>query len=299
LLVAAIVLAAVACGYDTSATFNVDGTVTVGLKFLLPKSLLEGGPNVTVHGFSQADIDKANAELATKYPGAKITKVTEGDESGVALTVPFKTEKDAFAFLTQPSKLSPGDVSSGSSSSIDVGNTGGLFVSATHTTSGQADTYTFKTQAQPPASPSPGSQITITPDELGSILSVTFSLTVPHEITSAPGALFTIDRRTAIWKLSLTEAQTLTATTGPAIALAGSVSSRAVVQNPVLLTGIGLAIAVAFLLGMFTSARLFRRPALGPAAMVADGASTTGQPQSVSPPTGWPGPPSDAAPPNA
>jgi hypothetical protein len=133
---------------------------------------------------------------------------------------------------------------------------------------------------------------------LSSILSVTFSLTLPHEITSAPGALFTIDRRTAIWKLSLTEAQTLTATTGPAIALAGSVSSRAVVQNPVLLTGIGLAIAVAFLLGMFTSARLFRRPALGPPAKVADGLSPAGQPPSESPPTGWPGPPSDAPPPN-
>ena len=294
---AAVLLAAVACGYDTSATFNADGTVTVGLKFLLPKSLLEGGPNVTVHGFSQADIDKANAELASKYPGAKITKVSEGDESGVALTVPFKTEKDAFAFLTQPSKLSPGDVTSSSSSSIDVGNTGGLFVSATHTTSGQSDTYTFKTQAQPPASPSPGSQITITPDELSSILSVTFSLTVPHEIASAPGALFTIDRRTAIWKLSLTQAQTLKATTGPAIALAGSASNRAVVQNPVLLTGIGLAIAIAFLLGMFTSARLFHRPNVAPAPVLADSTSPAGEPPAASPPTGWPGPPTDTPPP--
>jgi len=259
-----VLVAAVGCGYDTSATFNADGTVTVGLKFLLPKSLLQGGPNVTVHGFSDADINKSNAELASKYPGAKIIKVTEGDESGVLLMVPFKTEKDAFAFMTQPSKLSPSGVTSGTGSTIDVGNTGGLFVSAAHTASGQTDTYTFKTQAQPPESPSPGSQTTLTADELGSILTVTFSLTVPHEITSAPGALFTLDRRTAIWKLSLTQAQTLTATTGPNISLAGSATNRASGQNPVLLTGIGLAIAIAFFSAWLrqrgcTAARMSRR----------------------------------------
>ena len=83
-----------------------------------------------------------------------------------------------------------------------MGNTGGLFVSATHTTSGQADTYTFKTQAQPTASPSPGSQPN--PADDLSAINRTFSLTVPHEITSAPGALFTQDRKTAVWELSLT-----------------------------------------------------------------------------------------------
>jgi hypothetical protein len=161
LLVVAVLVAA-GCGYDTSATFNADGTVTVGLKFLLPKSLLQGGQNVTVHGFSDADVNKANTELASKYPGAKIIKVTEGDESSVLLTVPFKTETDAFAFMTQPSRLSPSGVASGTGSTIDVGNTGGLFVSAAHTTSGQTNTYTFKTQAQPAESPSPGSQTTLT-----------------------------------------------------------------------------------------------------------------------------------------
>src|SRR5712691_9361815 len=181
-------LAVAGCGYDVSATFNADGTVAVGLKFLLPKSLLTAGPSVTVTGFSDADIAKANREAAAKYPGAKVVKVAEGDQAGVLVTIPFKTEKDAFAFLTQPTNLNPTGVTSGAPSKIDVGNTGGLFVSATHTTSGQTDTYTFKTQAQPPASPSPGAQPNPA-DDLSAIIRITFSLTVPHEITSAPGAL--------------------------------------------------------------------------------------------------------------
>ena len=286
-MIAAVLVAAAGCGYDTSATFNADGTVTVGLKFLLPKAILDGGQNVTVSGFSQVDIDKANAELAAKYPGAKIAKVTEGEEAGVLLTVPFKTEKDAFAFLTEPSTLSPTGVTSGTGSTIDVGNTGGLFVSARHTTSGQSDVYTFKTQAQPAASPSPGSQQTLTADDLGSIFTVTFALTVPREITSAPGALFTLDRRTAIWKLSLTQAQTLTATTGPSVALAGSATSSVVGQGPILLTGLGLAIAIGFLLGMVSPVRLFRRPNVAPPAVVqTQPESSVGEPSSTGPPQG-------------
>ena len=256
----AVLLAAAGCSYNVGATFNVDGSVTLGLKFLLPKSLLEGGPGITVHGFSPAEIAQANAEAAKKYPGAAITTVTEGDEAGVVLTIPFKTEKDAFAFLTQPSKLNPSGVTSGGSTSIDVGNTGGIFVSAAHTTTGQTDVYTFKTQAQPTASPSPG-QPAVGADVLESIIGFKFSLTVPREITSAPGALFTQDRKTAIWTLSLTQPQTLTATTSPSVALAGVVSDRASAQNLAALIGIGLAaVALAFFIGLVTPWRL-RHPA--------------------------------------
>jgi hypothetical protein len=103
----ALVLAVGACGADTSATFNPDGTVTVGLKFLFPKSLMQGSGGATVSGFSPSDIASANKQLQQQYPGGKITLVTEGDETGALITVPFKTEKEAFAFLTQPSKLTP------------------------------------------------------------------------------------------------------------------------------------------------------------------------------------------------
>src|SRR6202162_5052278 len=186
-------LACMACGYDTSATFSADGSVTVGLKFLFPKSLMQSGSGVSVSGLSPADITKANADLGSKYPGAKIATVTEGDESGALLTVPFKTEKDAFAFMTQPSKLSPAP--SSGAPTINLANTGGLFLAAAHTTSGQSDTYTFTTQPQTVASPSPGSQDLLTRDVLSSVFTITFSLTVPHEITTAPGALFTQDRK--------------------------------------------------------------------------------------------------------
>jgi hypothetical protein len=260
LLIAAVVLAGAACGYDTGATFNTDGTVNVELKFLFPKSLLEGS-STSVTGLSPADIDKANTELKSKYPGAKITRVTEGDETGVLMAIPFKAEKDAFAFLTEPSKLKPA-ANSGSKPNINLANTGGLFASASHTTSGQSDVYTFKTQPTPQPSPSPGTQELLTADQLASVFTINFALTVPHEITSAPGALFTHDRKTAIWKLSWTKAETLTATTGPAVALAGFVSSAGSGPNPVVLIALALAaIAVGFVLGQVAPWRLLRAPA--------------------------------------
>ena len=48
LLVASVLLVAAGCGYDTSATFNPDGSVTVGMKFLFPKSLMQGLTTVFV-----------------------------------------------------------------------------------------------------------------------------------------------------------------------------------------------------------------------------------------------------------
>jgi hypothetical protein len=273
-------LACMACGYGTSATFNADGSVTVGLKFLFPKSLMQSGSGVAVSGLTPADITKANADLGSKYPGAKITTVTEGDESGALLTVPFKTEKDAFAFMTQPSKLSPAP--SAGAPTIDLANTGGLFTSATHTTSGQSETYTFKTQPQAVASPSPGSQDLLTPDVLSSVFTITFALTVPHEITSAPDALFTQDRKTAIWKLSFTQAQTLTATTGPAVALTGFASSGGSGQNTVLLAGVALvAIVIGFFLGKIT----LRRPAPAPAPVAGELPSAFPPPPAEPPPS--------------
>jgi hypothetical protein len=295
-------IAAAGCGYDVSTTFNADGTVGVGLKFLLPKSLLTPGQGLTVTGFSDADIAKANTEAAAKYPGAKVVKVAEGDQAGVLVTVPFKTEKDAFAFLTQPTNLNPSGVTSGSSSSIDVGNTGGLFVSATHTTSGQTDTYTFKTQAQPPASPSPGSSANSTAD-LSSVIRITFSLTVPHEITSAPDALFTQDRKTAVWELSLTQAQTLTATTSSTTTLAGFSAHAPSGQSSALLIGVGLvAVALGFALAKVTPWLFVRGPvvvpATAPAAAPAEVPWPAGGPPAAEPPAGaFTGPPPEMPPP--
>jgi len=292
-LIGAILVSAAACGYDVSTTFNADGTVGVGLKFLLPKSLLEGGPGMTVTGFSDAEIAKAGREAASKYPGAKVVKVTERDQAGVLVTIPFRTEKDAFAFLTQPTNLSPSGVTSGAGSSIDVGNTGGLFVSATHTTSGQTDTYRFKTQAQPPASASPG-QASLGADSLSSIIRITFSLTVPHEITSAPDALFTQDRKTAVWELSLTQSQTLTATTGPSATLAGFASNIPSGHSSALLIGVGLAaIGLGFALAKITPWLLVRGPAVVPATAPADLSSPASEP----PPSGLQGPPPEIPPP--
>src|SRR5438132_2172737 len=185
LLVASVLLVAAGCGYDTSATFNPDGSVTVGMKFLFPKSLMQGGSGTTVSGFSPSDIASANAKLQAQYPGGKVSVVTEGDESGALVTIPFKTEKDAFAFMTQPSKLSPAASSSSSGLSLNLSNTGGMFTSATHSTSGQSDTYTFKTAPAVQPSPSPGSQEVLTGDELASMFTVTFALTAPRVITSA------------------------------------------------------------------------------------------------------------------
>jgi hypothetical protein len=220
----------------------------------------------------------------------------------VLVTVPFKTEKDAFAFLTQPTNLNPSGVTSGSSSSIDVGNTGGLFVSATHTTSGQADTYTFKTQAQPEASPSPGSQA-IPTNGLSSIIRITFSLTVPHEITSAPDALFTQDRKTAVWELSLTQAQTLTATTSSTTTLAGFSANAPPGQSSAFLIGVGLvAVALGFALARVMPWLFVRGPvvvpATAPAAAPAEVPWPAGGPPAAESPTGaFTGPPPDMPPP--
>jgi hypothetical protein len=305
-LIGAVLLAAAACGYDSSTTFNADGSVTVGLKFLFPTSLMQGGSSGSVTGFTPADLTKASAQLAAKYPGAKVVAVTEGDESGAAITVPFKTEKDAFAFMTQPSQLKPSGATSGSSTGINLGNTGGLFASATHTTSGQADTYTFTTQPAPLASPSPGSQASpLTNDELASIFTVTFSLTVPGQITSAPGALFTLDRKTAIWKLSWLKAETLTATTGPTVALTGLVAGGSNGQSPILPIGVGIvAIIVGFALGKFLPSRTKRSsalPAMGPATEPNGSAPPVARPETQPPPLqtagAWPGPPPGAPPP--
>ena len=300
-LIGAVLIAVAGCGYDVSATFNADGTVGLGLKFLLPKSLLAGGQGLTVSGFSDADIAKANTELASKYPGAKVVKVTEGEEAGVLLAIPFKTEKDAFAFMTEPTKLNP-SAASGAGSTIDVGNTGGLFVSAVHTTSGSTDTYTFKTQAQPPTSPSPGSSANPTAD-LSSVIRITFSLTVPHEITSAPDALFTHDRKTAVWELSLTQAQTLTATTNSTTTLAGFSANAPSGQSSAFLIGVGLvAVALGFALAKVMPWLFVRGPvvvpATAPAAAPAEVPWPAGEPPAAEPPAGaFTGPPPEMPPP--
>jgi hypothetical protein len=259
-VLAAIVLTAAACGADTSATFQADGSVTVGMKFLFPRSLMQSSGGTTINGFSQSDIASANKQLQQKYPGGTITVVTEGDETGAQITIPFKTEKDAFAFLTLPPKMSPSGATSGSSIGLNLSNTGGMFSSATHTTSGATDTYRFVTVAQPQASPKPGQQEVITDDELQSIFTITFAITVPHVITSAPGALFTLDRKTAIWKLRWTRSETLTATTGPDAGLTASILP---LQDWRLLTAVAfIAIAAGFLGGMFITWRgLTPRPA--------------------------------------
>jgi hypothetical protein len=288
-----LVLAVAACGADTSATFNPDGSVTVGMKFLFPKSLMQSGSGSTVSGFSPADIASANKQLEAKYPGGKVAVITEGDESGALITIPFKGEKDAFAFMTQPSKLNPSAATSGSSLGLNLSNTGGMFTSATHTTSGANDTYTFKTVAQPQASPSPGQQQTITDDELQSIFTLTFAITLQHVITSAPGALFTLDRKTAIWKLHWTRAETLTATTGSDAGLVGNVTP--LWDWRLLLAVAFMAIGAGFLLGMFMTWRgLLVRPHLAPVAP----ADSLVPPPPAEVPDQWPGPPPGAAPPN-
>src|SRR5207253_902169 len=192
-------------------------------------------------------------------------------------------------------KLSQSGATSGSGLKLNLSNTGGLFTSATHTTSGQQDTYTFKTAPTPSASPTPGQQQILSQDEVASIFVVTFAITVPHVITSAPGALFTLDRKTAIWKLTWTKAQTLTATTGSDAGLVASVSPA---QDSRLVIAVGfIAIAVGFLLGMLLTWRTLRRPALQPAVQVAM-APVAPEPAPLEPPAAWPGPPPGAAPPS-
>lgn len=261
-------LVTVACGYEASTAFNADGSVSVGLKFLFPKALMQGsGTGASVSGFSAADIAKANADLNKKYPGGKIALVSEGEESGALITIPFKNEKDAFAFITQPSQLNPSGATSGTTPpSINLSQTGGLFATATHTTSGQADTYTFTTQAAAIPSPSPGSQSPISTDELASIFTITFALTLPHEIQSAPGALFTLDRKTAIWKVNWTKAETFTATTDAE--LAGFSGTGAQGPSIGITVGVGVvAIAVGFLLGAVQPWRRLPTSVLAPAPM--------------------------------
>jgi hypothetical protein len=264
-VLAVIVIAAAACGADASATFNADGSVTIGMKLLFPKSLMQSSSGTSVSGLSPSDIASANKQLQQKYPGGTVTVVTDGDDTGALITIPFKTEKDAFAFLTQPPKTSPSGATSGSSVGLNLANTGGMFTSARHTTSGATDTYTFVTVAQPHASPKSGEQQVITDDELQSIFTITFTITVPHAITSAPGALFTLDRKTAIWKLHWTRSETLTATTGADTGLTASVLP---LQDSRLLIAIAfIAAAGGFLLGMFITWRgLAARPAPTPPA---------------------------------
>jgi len=296
MLAAAVIAATAACGYDTSATFGSDGSVTVGLKFLFPKSLMSGGNGTSVSGFSPSDIASANSKLQAKYPGGKVTVVTEGDESGALITIPFKTEKDAFAFMTQPSKLSPAASSSSSGLSLNLSNTGGMFTAATHTTSGHSDSYTFKTAPAAQPTPSSGSQQVLTQDELASMFTVTFALTVPHVITSAPGALFSLDRKTAIWKLTWLHAQTLTATTGQDAGLVSSITPVQGDARTAIIVGF-IAIAVGFLLGMFLTWRgLLPLRRLAPAVVVAP---PTPQPPPTAdlPSAAWPGPPTEEPPP--
>jgi hypothetical protein len=121
----------------------------------------------------------------------------------------------------------------------------------------------------PLSSTSPGSTLPFSADELASIFTITFSLTVPHEITSAPGALFTLDRKTAIWKLSMTQPQTLTATTGTSVGLAGLVANGAQGPGTAIVIGVALVgIIVGFILGTFLPWRRLRSSAMpvgGPA----------------------------------
>jgi hypothetical protein len=297
--VGTMVLALAACGFDTSATFNADGSVTVGLKFLVPKSVIEPGSGVNVTGLSSSDIASAQARLQKQYPGAKVTRVTEGDETGVQATIPFKTEKDAFAFLTQPSRLSPSSTASGSGVGLDLSDTGGFFKTATHTTSGGSDTYTFTTQPLPTPTPKPGEQTIPGGDALvSSIFVINFALTVPHVITSAPGALFTLDRKTAIWKLSLTSPQTLTATTGPDTGLVANVS--ALPDMRLVIAVAFIAIGAGFLMGMFLTWRgLLGRPQPRPQPAPVPAQVPVAPPPATQSSVEWPGPPPGAPPPSS
>jgi hypothetical protein len=130
---------------------------------------------------------------------------------------------------------------------------------------------------------------------LSSIFTITFALTVPHDITTAPGALFTQDRRTAIWKLSFTQAQTLTATTGPALALTGFASSGGSGMSTAFLIGVALiAIVLGFFLGKITT----RRPVRGlvSAPFTPDPPPLPPMPPAPPGPPGPPGPPAEPPP---
>src|SRR2546428_10983237 len=133
------------------------------------------------------------------------------------------------------------------------------------------------------------------------MFTVTFALTVPRVITSAQGALFSLDRKTAIWKLNWLHAQTLTATTGPDAG--GLVSSISPVQGDVRVAiAVGfIAIAVGFLLGMLLTWRgllPLRQPATAVALSAAMAAAAPPPPPAPeAPSTAWPGPPPEEPPP--
>lgn len=295
-LAAATLVLAAGCGMDASATFNDDGSVTFGLKFLIPKSLMDPKSGFNVTGLSASDIASAQASLRKQYPGAKVVRVNEGDETGALATIPFKTEKEAFDFLTQPSKLSPSGASSGAAG-LNLSDTGGLFKTAKHTSSGGTDTYTFTSVPPPQPSPSPGDQSAAGSEALLSVFVITFAITTPHVITSAPGALFTLDHKTAIWKLSLTSPQTLTATTGPDT---GLVAATQPLPDFRLLIAVGfIALAVGFLIGMLMTWRGLLRPAtrMVAAPAAAPAAAPPAAPLPPAEPVAWPGPPSEAPPP--
>ncbi len=76
--------------------------MTVGLKFLFPKSLMDGANGATVTGMSPSDIAAANATLQSKYPGAKITVVTEGDEKGAQVAIPLRPRRKHLRFSPRP-----------------------------------------------------------------------------------------------------------------------------------------------------------------------------------------------------
>lgn len=249
--------AAAGCGYDASATFNADGSVTVAFKLLFPKDLMSGANGASISGFSPSDLSAAGTKLQAKYPGAKITAVTEGDESGALVTIPFETEKDAFALLTSPPQLSAAGATAGTGVSLNLANTGGLFTSASHSAVRGVDTYTFTTAAQPPPSPAPGQQQVISQSELASVFTVTFSITVPREFTSAPGAVFSLDRKTATWKLDWTKSETLTATTGPDTSLVAVVRPPTDLRLTALVGVVAIAGGIAF--GMLMPWRRMRR----------------------------------------
>ena len=282
---AALLLLISGCSYETGAVFNADGTVTVSAAFYFPKSLMTGGAGSGgVTGMSPSDIKTANSKLSSQYPGAKVELVTKGEEEGAKITIPFKNEKDAFNYLTQPPKLNPNAASGSGSSGIDLSNTGGIFESATHSN----NTYTFTTKPPPPATPDPQNPLSGA-DVLDSLFTVTFSLTLQAEITSAPGALFTADKKTAIWKVSLVTPVTLTATTGGASSVSGQVS-------PLLGVGVGLvAGGLGFVLGLLMP---WRRGGSGPSAMASVPVYTTPAPAPASqypgapplPPPGMPPP---------
>jgi hypothetical protein len=107
--------------------------------------------------------------------------------------------------------------------------------------------------------------------------------------------LFTLDRKTAIWKMSLVQSQTMTATTGGGGT--GLTANTVGGTNPALLLGIGLvAIAVGFLLGMFTPVRRLLMPAAAPAPAPVM-MSPAAPPAPEAPANAWGGPPPGTPPP--